>query len=64
MNSYCYGIECYICHEVNPDGRYRSDGSRFYFCDKHTRQEVDDWQSQPEQLPRKERRKKTARKRP
>lgn len=48
MNSYMYGVECYICHEVNPNGRYQSHEGKFYFCPKHTRQEVDDWQSQPE----------------
>ena len=56
MNSYMYGLECHICHEVDPDGRYQSHQSRFYFCPKHTRQEVDDYQSQPEAKNRKERR--------
>jgi hypothetical protein len=56
METYMYGVECSICHEVNPNGRYRSHESRFYICGKHKRQEVDDWQSQPAEHNRKSRR--------
>jgi hypothetical protein len=56
MNNYMYGVECKICHEVNPHGRYQSHESRFYFCSKHTQQEIDDWQSQPASENRKARR--------
>ena len=47
MNSYMYGTECPICHEVNPNGRYQSHESRMSFCGNHTREEVDKWLYRP-----------------
>ena len=46
--SYMYGTECPICHSKSPTARYLSHESRYSYCGNHTRQEISDWESQPE----------------
>ncbi len=41
--SYMYGMECYICGAKVPGARYRSHQSKFFFCERHTRDEVGEW---------------------
>ena len=46
--SYMYGTECPICHSKSPTAHYLSHDSRYSYCGNHTRQEISDWESQPE----------------